>query len=127
MTKMTLEKAVQISRRSLAGEEVNVIEARRAYDVMAAMPLPSEGEHVGLPVKGYRPQGDQYVRTVNANKIAEEKILRVIDCLSNEQTPEGESLLIDQRWLAIAKTDLEKGFMALNRAIFQPTRIEGDI
>ena len=25
--------------------------------------------------------------------------------------------LVDQRWLAIAKTDLEKGFMALRRAI----------
>lgn len=27
---------------------------------------------------------------------------------------------IDQRWLAIAKTDLQKGFMALVRAVAQP-------
>jgi hypothetical protein len=27
---------------------------------------------------------------------------------------------IDQRWLAIAKTDLQKGFMALVRSVAQP-------
>ena len=28
---------------------------------------------------------------------------------------------IDQRWVAIAKTDLQKGFMAAVRAVAQPT------
>jgi hypothetical protein len=30
---------------------------------------------------------------------------------------------IDKRWLLVARTQLEQGFMALNRAIFQPQRI----
>jgi hypothetical protein len=35
---------------------------------------------------------------------------------------------IDQRWLATGRTDIEKGFMAVNRAIFQPGRaqLEGE-
>ena len=33
---------------------------------------------------------------------------------------------IDQRWLAIARTHIEQGFMALNRAIFRPQRVELD-
>ena len=33
---------------------------------------------------------------------------------------------IDQRWLAIARTNIEQGFMALNRAIFRPERVELD-
>lgn len=30
----------------------------------------------------------------------------------------------DQRWLAIGRTHLEQGFMAINRAVFRPQRIE---
>lgn len=30
----------------------------------------------------------------------------------------------DQRWIAIARTHFQEGFMALNRAVFQPQRIE---
>jgi hypothetical protein len=85
-------------------------------------------ETKGLPVAGYKAtQPAVALSTVNANKHTEEKILRLIDSLMNEQTPEGESISVDKRWLAIARTDLEKGFMSLNRAIFQPSRIEGEI
>jgi hypothetical protein len=87
----------------------------------------SDEEHAGLPVAGYRPQGDVYIRTVNANKITEEKILRTIDDLRNEKAPDGGLIRVDQRWLSIATTQLEQGFMALNRAIFQPTRLEGEL
>ncbi|MDE2469418.1 MAG: hypothetical protein KGL35_11895 [Bradyrhizobium sp.] len=73
--------------------------------------------HQGLPVGGYRPQTTTAVGQVNENKIAEERILRVIDNLI--ATGYG-----DPRWLSIARTDLEKGFMALNRAVFQPSRIK---
>lgn len=34
-----------------------------------------------------------------------------------------EALKCDPRWLAVAKTHFEQGFMALNRAVFQPQRI----
>lgn len=74
-------------------------------------------EHQGLPVAGYQTQSDANVALVNANKQAEEGILRVIDVL-------GTIDAIDKRWLATAKTDIEKGFMALNRAIFKPARVK---
>lgn len=84
-------------------------------------------EHTGLPVAGYQKQSNASVEQVNRNKHKEEQILRVIDALRSGQTSEGESIEVDQRWLSIAQTDLEKGFMALNRAIFRPARIEGEI
>lgn len=84
-------------------------------------------DHNGLPVKGYQQQPQIAVDAVNQNKEAEEKILRLIDDLQNG-TLNGESFIADPRWLAIAKTQLEQGFMALNRAIFKPgrVRLEGD-
>ena len=82
----------------------------------------------GLPVAGYTPtQNAEAIKLVNENKHVEENLLRLIDALTNSQTLEGEMFLADARWLAIAKTDLEKGFMALNRAIFKPQRITGDL
>jgi hypothetical protein len=72
--------------------------------------------HKGLPIKGYVPQSDINIDMVNKNKRIEESILRVMDAM--KETP-----AFDQRWLAIARTHLEQGFMALNRSIFQPTRI----
>lgn len=73
--------------------------------------------HEGLPVAGYTPQTTTAIERVNGHKIIEERVLRIIDTL--QTTGEG-----DPRWLAIARTDLEKGFMALNRAVFQPSRID---
>lgn len=84
-------------------------------------------DHKGLPVAGYRQQADEAVQLVNQNKYKEERLLRLIDGLMNEQTPDGMSISVDKRWLSIARTHLEEGFMALNRAIFQPQRIQGDI
>lgn len=72
--------------------------------------------HTGLPVAGYKAQSQNNVIAVNANKITEEKILRTMDRMKKD--PE-----VDQRWLAIARSDIEKGFMALNRSIFKPERV----
>lgn len=72
-------------------------------------------EHQGLPVPGYRPQSDANVNLVKKFKETEEKILRALDELKDTD--------VDQRWLAIGRTDLEKAFMAINRSIFKPTRI----
>jgi hypothetical protein len=69
------------------------------------------------PVLGYRDQTDGNVMLVNESKIAEEKLLRVIEQLDVNG-------IGDKRWLAIAKTHLEQGFMALNRAIFKPERVQ---
>lgn len=73
-------------------------------------------EHTGLPVEGYKAQSDRNVQLVNANKRHEEEILRVMDAYRNNPD-------IDQRWLAIARTQLEQAFMAMNRAVFKPGRV----
>jgi len=74
-----------------------------------------------LPVKGYTPQTPERVGLVNQNKVTEEQLLRQLDAM-------GGSPAFDKRWLAIARTHFEEGFMALNRSIFQPQRfaLDGD-
>ncbi len=71
--------------------------------------------HNGLPVAGYRPQTSRAVDQVNASKQMEERVLRMLDALSSDA---------DRRWLEIARTHIEQGFMAVNRAVFQPSRID---
>lgn len=68
------------------------------------------------PVAGYRPQTEAAVALVNGFKEDEERLLRKLDQLSGTDA-------IDGRWLAIARTNLEQGFMALNRSVFQPQRV----
>lgn len=83
--------------------------------------MSDEKKHEGLSVAGYRPQNTfavNAVNAVNANKAAEESILRTMDELKGDP-----NLRVDQRWLAIARTSIEEGFMALNRAIFKPGRV----
>ena len=41
---------------------------------------------------------------------AETQVLSLIEKLKQDD-------VVDQRWLAIAKTDLEKGFMSLSRSV----------
>lgn len=74
-------------------------------------------EHSGLPVAGYKPQTDDKVALVNENKILEERVLRQIDKMRNSGTA------YDQRMVALANTGIQEAFMWLNRAVFQPTRI----
>ena len=70
----------------------------------------------GLPVAGYRPQNMEAVDLVNQNKLDEERILRKMDALKTRND-------VDQRWLALARTQIELGFMAMNRSIFRPDRV----
>jgi hypothetical protein len=70
----------------------------------------------GLPVAGYQPQSPEKIDLVNQNKMTEETLLRSIEAATKSE-------LMDPRWAAIAKTDLEKAFMSLNRAVFQPSRV----
>ena len=71
---------------------------------------------LGLPVQGYRPQTSEAIALVNEAKQLEEQVLRQLDLLANRAD-------VDKRWLAIARTNLELGFMAANRAVFQPGRV----
>ena len=73
--------------------------------------------HKGLPVEGYRDQDLGSVALVNVNKRLEESILRALDGLAKVET-------IDKRWLAIGRTSIEQGFMAVNRSVFKPGRVK---
>lgn len=76
----------------------------------------SDQKHTGLPVAGYKPQSGAAVEIVNHNKQAEEYVLRILDTLAATQD-------VDKRWLAIGRTAIEQGFMAVNRSVFQPGRV----
>lgn len=78
--------------------------------------MTTDQKHEGLPVAGYVPQSARNVDLVNTNKTLEEGVLRQVDHLF---AVEG----LDKRWLSIARTHIEEGFMAMNRAVFQPKRI----
>lgn len=65
-------------------------------------------------IKGYRDLSSEEIALMNDTKSKAEDIGKLIDVLN-------ENPSIDKRWLAIAKTDLQKGFMALVRSIAQPT------
>jgi hypothetical protein len=69
------------------------------------------------PVVGYVPQPQWKLDEVNTSKRLEEALLQRME--SYLQDPE-----IDKRWVAIARTHIEQGFMALNRAILQPERVK---
>jgi len=69
------------------------------------------------PVLGYTKLETSAKELVNAIKIHEEKILRAMDHLQKDP-------LVDQRWLAIARTEIQKSYMCLVRSIFKPERID---
>jgi hypothetical protein len=79
-------------------------------------------DHKPIPVAGYQPQSDAKVALVNEFKQDEERLLRKLDALVNRDPD--TVIRPDQRWLAIARTHFQEGFMALNRAVFQPQRIK---
>ena len=75
--------------------------------------------HEPLPVLGYTGQQAAAVEQVNLHKQMEERVLRILDELKDFPG-------IDQRWLAVGRTPIEQGFMAVNRAVFRPSRIDLD-
>lgn len=64
-------------------------------------------------IKGYRDLSEVEIGAMNDCKIVGISVGELCEKIS---TMEG----VDQRWLAIAKTDLQKGFMALVRSIAKP-------
>lgn len=65
-------------------------------------------------IKGYRDLTQAEIDLMNDAKGKAEDIGKLISVMRD--VPD-----IDQRWLSIAQTDLQKGFMALVRAIARPT------
>ena len=82
-----------------------------------AAPAPSDVLHKGLPVPGYKDQPTLKIELVTRCKYAEEEALRLLDDLAAHHP-------LDPRWYAIGRTDIEKGFMAVNRSIFKPARVK---
>ena len=65
-------------------------------------------------IKGYRELSDSEISMINSIK---EEACAVSVLVENLRSLPG----VDQRWVSIAKTDLQTGFMALTRAVAQPT------
>lgn len=65
------------------------------------------------PIRGYTPLTQNQVDLMNAVKAAEGTVLQIIRNLADDAD-------IDPRWLAIGKTDIEKGFMSVCRSIARP-------
>jgi len=65
-------------------------------------------------ITGYRDLSEVEIALMNNVKEASSEIGELLDVMSRDPN-------LDQRWVAIAKTDLQKGFMAAVRAITKPT------
>lgn len=67
-------------------------------------------------ITGYRKHTQQQVDAVNSTKAFENDLGDWLAQLSADLGPEQ----LDGRWISIARTHFQQGFMALNRAVFQP-------
>lgn len=76
-------------------------------------------EHKPLPVAGYVPQSQENVDLVNEGKLIEEQVLRYLDKVGHVVQSAGS---YDPRFLAIGRTDIQKGFMCVFRSVFNPKR-----
>lgn len=84
-------------------------------------------------ITGYRPLGEAEVALMNEGKALAELVGAFVTKLrAHGDTARGPQslkdselapspLLLDQRWISIGATDLQRGFMALTRGIAQPT------
>lgn len=66
-------------------------------------------------ISGYRELGEAEIEIMNRIKEKGKEVGQLIDDLMTSDRIE-----IDARWAHIAKTDLQKGFMALTRAVAKP-------
>lgn len=74
----------------------------------------SEVENQHRKITGYRELSQNEIDAMNHVKDLAEVIGNTVDGMKTD--PE-----FDQRWVAIARTHLQEGFMALTRAIAKPT------
>lgn len=71
------------------------------------------------PVKGYTKQSDENVALVNDSKELENRVGDLVQAIAASGA--------DPRMVAIAITQLQDGFMWLNRSVFQPKSRLGPI
>lgn len=65
------------------------------------------------PISGYRQLSDDTIVTVNSIKAFERQVGQLWRTI-------GEGDEVDRRWMALAKTHLQEGFMAFVRAVAKP-------
>lgn len=66
-----------------------------------------------MSITGYRKLTDEEVNTINDLKALAVQVGVEVEAIFNRDG-------VDKRWAAIARTDLQTGFMALIRAVAQP-------
>lgn len=74
-------------------------------------------------IKGYRDLTGNEIALMNEGKELAEKVgafIAKLDAIGKGEEGDAE-IQPDGRWVAIARTQLQQGFMALTRAIAQPT------
>lgn len=75
-------------------------------------------------IKGYRELSQGEIDVMNEIKAKAKEVGDLVERLeahAKMSSAEGfEGTAFDGRWVAIAKTDLQKGFMSLTRAIAKP-------
>lgn len=64
-------------------------------------------------IQGYRELSDCEIALINQIKDQAERTRELLDSLS-------VSAVYDQRWIGIARTELQQGYMALVRAVARP-------
>ena len=75
-------------------------------------------------IAGYRELNADEIALMNLVKQKGEELgnlVRTMELLAEQQKAAGAEYPMDQRWVAIGKTDLQTGIMALVRAIAQPS------
>ncbi len=86
-----------------------------------------DNQHRKIP--GYRDLHPQEIELIRRIKAAEAEILSLIGSVRNEleiaasrsrEERDRQTFAEAPRWHAMAKTDIERGFMALVRAVAQP-------
>lgn len=81
-------------------------------------------DHKALPVKGYaETQSQETIDLVNEGKELEERVLRYFDKV-REHIGYPPDIQGDPRFLSIAITQIQQGFMASTRSLFNPQRIK---
>ena len=71
-------------------------------------------------IDGYRELNQDEIDSINEIKGLAEQVGKLISKIESLNHSTGGHA-IDLRWVSIAKTDLQKGFMGLTRTVAQPT------
>ncbi|HBR1163511.1 DUF7681 family protein [Klebsiella pneumoniae] len=72
-------------------------------------------------IKGYRDLSADEIALMNEGKDVAQKVGEFVGKLEVAEFAKSNLEVPDKRWLAIGKTDLQKGFMAVIRSIAKPT------